>query len=50
MRAWTERRPSGAPAADEVTAHLTSAALAECFDPAWYLRNVDAIYRRLNLS
>jgi adenylosuccinate lyase len=52
MRAWTERRPfQELLAADpEVTAHLTPAALAECFDPAWYLRNVDAIYRRLNLS
>jgi adenylosuccinate lyase len=52
MRAWTERRPfRELLAADpEVTAHLTPAALAECFDPAWYLRNVDAIYRRLNLS
>jgi hypothetical protein len=33
-----------------VTARLSPVALAECFDPAWYLRNVDAIYRRLNLS
>ena len=52
MRAWTERRPFQELLAGDaqVTAHLTPAALAECFDPAWYLRNVDAIYRRLNLS
>jgi adenylosuccinate lyase len=52
MRAWTERRPfRDLLASDpEVTARLSPAALAECFDPAWYLRNVDAIYRRLNLS
>jgi adenylosuccinate lyase len=51
MRAWSERTPfRDLLAADgEVTARLAPAALAECFDPAWYLRNVDAIYRRLNL-
>ena len=52
MRAWAERRSfQDLLAADPaVTAHLGTDALAECFDPAWYLRNVDAIYRRLNLS
>jgi adenylosuccinate lyase len=52
MRAWTERRPFRELLASdpEVTARVSPAALAECFDPAWYLRNVDAIYRRLNLS
>ncbi|HEU5188802.1 MAG TPA: adenylosuccinate lyase [Methylomirabilota bacterium] len=52
MRAWTDRRSfQTLLAADPgVTAHLDADALAECFDPAWYLRNVDAIYRRLNLS
>ena len=52
MRAWTDRRSfQTLLAADPgVTAHLGADALAECFDPAWYLRNVDAIYRRLNLS
>jgi adenylosuccinate lyase len=51
MRAWSERKPfRDLLAADgEVTARLAPGALAECFDPAWYLRNVDAIYRRLNL-
>jgi adenylosuccinate lyase len=52
MRAWIDRLSfRDLLAADpEVTAHLTAAQLDECFDPAWYLRNVDAIYRRLNLS
>ena len=52
MRAWTDRRSFQALLAADpgVTAHLGADALAECFDPAWYLRNVDAIYRRLNLS
>ncbi len=51
MRAWSERTPFRdlLAADEEVTARLAPAALAECFDPAWYLRNVDAIYRRLNL-
>jgi adenylosuccinate lyase len=51
MRAWSDRTPfRDLLAADpEVTARLAPAALAECFDPAWYHRNVDAIYRRLNL-
>jgi adenylosuccinate lyase len=51
MRAWSDRTSfRDLLAADpEVTARLAPAALAECFDPAWYLRNVDAIYRRLNL-
>ena len=33
----------------EVMAHLSPDELKACFDPAWYLRNVDAIYRRLGL-
>jgi len=51
MRAWQERRDFQALLAEdpEVTARLDPAGLAACFDPAWYLRNVDAIYRRLGL-
>ncbi len=51
MRAWSERTSFRELLASdpEVTARLPSAALAECFDPTWYLRNVDAIYRRLHL-
>ena len=52
MRAWRERTAfRDLLAADpEVTAKLSSAELDACFDPAWYLRNVDAIYRRLGLA
>jgi adenylosuccinate lyase len=51
MRAWRERRAfaevlAGDP---EVTQTLNLAALASCFDPGWYVRNVDAIYKRLGL-
>ena len=52
MRAWRERAPFRAFLArdPEVTARLTAADLDACFDPAWYLRNVDAIYKRAGLS
>jgi adenylosuccinate lyase len=51
MRAWRERRSfldllAGDPA---VTARITPDELKACFDPAWYLRNVDAVFRRLGL-
>ncbi len=51
MRAWKERRPFGELlAADpEVTAHLGPDELKGCFDPAFYLRNVDAVFKRLGL-
>jgi adenylosuccinate lyase len=51
MRAWRERTDFHALlAADpEVTARLAPAELTACFEPAWYLRNVDAIYRRAGL-
>jgi adenylosuccinate lyase len=52
MRAWRERTGfRDLLAADpEVMGHLTPSELDECFDPAWHLRNVDAIYRRLGLG
>jgi adenylosuccinate lyase len=52
MRAWRERAAfRDLLAADpEVMGHLPPAELDGCFDPAWYLRNVDAIYRRAGLS
>jgi adenylosuccinate lyase len=52
MRAWRERTPFRALlAADpEVTARIGPADLDACFDPTWYLRNVDAIYKRAGLS
>ena len=51
MRAWQERTSFKAllEADPEVTARLQPADLAACFEPAWYLRNVDAIYRRAGL-
>jgi adenylosuccinate lyase len=52
MRAWRERRPffdllAGDPA---VTAHVSAEALKACFEPGWYVRNVDAVFRRLGLT
>ena len=51
MRAWRERAAfRDLLAADpEVMGKLTPAELEDCFDPAWHLRNVDAIYRRVGL-
>jgi adenylosuccinate lyase len=51
MRAWRERAPfhdllAGDP---DVSRTLSAAELAECFDPAWYVKNVDAIFRRAGL-
>ena len=52
MRAWRERTAfRDLLAADpEVMAHLTPADLDQCFDPAWHLRNVDAVFRRVGLG
>src|SRR2546422_10281079 len=52
MRAWRERRSfyellAADPA---VTEHLAPAELKACFDPSWYLRNVNAIFRRAGLA
>jgi adenylosuccinate lyase len=51
MRAWRERTAFRAllEADPEITERLQLADLAACFEPAWYLRNVDAIYRRAGL-
>lgn len=51
MRAWRERRSflellAGDP---QVTARVTPDELKACFDPAWYLRHVDEIFRRAGL-
>src|SRR2546421_6444904 len=52
MRAWRERRAFfELLAADpEVTDHLGAADLKACFDPAWYLRHVETIFRRVGLD
>jgi len=33
-----------------VTAQLSADELKSCFDPAFYLKNVDAIFKRLGLT
>jgi adenylosuccinate lyase len=52
MRAWRERRPFFDLLASDpaVTAHVSAEALKACFEPAWYVRNVDAVFRRLGLT
>ena len=52
MRAWKERRSllellAADPA---VTERLSPADLKGCFDPTWYVRNVEAIFRRAGLA
>jgi adenylosuccinate lyase len=52
MRAWKERRSfyellNEDPA---VTERLGPAELKACFDPTWYLRNVNAVFRRAGLQ
>ncbi len=51
MRAWRERRPflECLEEDPDVTGRLGPEALKACFDPAWYLRHVDAVFRRLGL-
>ena len=52
MRAWRERRSffELLTADAEVTDHLPAGDLKTCFDPAWYLRHVDTIFRRVGLT
>jgi adenylosuccinate lyase len=52
MRAWRERRSflECLQEDDAVTARLSPEALKSAFDPAWYLRHVDTVYRRLGLT
>src|SRR5499426_2072740 len=52
MRAWKERRSFfELLAADpKVTEHLAADELKSCFDPAFYLKNVDAIFKRVGLT
>jgi len=51
MRAWRERRSFEAVLGEdqEVTGVLGPEGVRACFDPAWPLRHVDAIFRRLGL-
>jgi len=52
MRAWRERRPFFDLLASDpaVTRHVSIEELKACFEPAWYVRNVDAVFRRLGLT
>jgi adenylosuccinate lyase len=52
MRAWRERVSflELLSADAGVTDHLSPAELKACFDPAWYLRHVDTIFKRVGLS
>jgi adenylosuccinate lyase len=52
MRAWKERRSFHELLNEEpaVTEHLPPAELKACFDPSWYLRNVNAVFRRAGLA
>ena len=51
MRAWRERRSflELLAADEEVTSRLAADELKACFDPAWYLRHVDTIFKRVGL-
>jgi adenylosuccinate lyase len=51
MIAWRDRIPfRDLLAADpDVMAQLSREELDECFDPTWYLRNINTIYRRVGL-
>jgi len=52
MRSWKERRPFAELLNEEpaVTERLGPAELKACFDPTWYLRNVNAVFRRAGLE
>src|SRR5262245_896681 len=52
MRAWRERRPffDLLVADPAVTTHVDAEELKACFEPEWYVRNVDAVFRRLGLA
>jgi adenylosuccinate lyase len=34
----------------EITSKLSSAEIADCFDPSWHLKHVETIFERLNLN
>ena len=52
MRAWKERRSFYELLNEDpvVTERLGPAELKACFDPAWYLRNINAVFRRAGLG
>jgi adenylosuccinate lyase len=52
MRAWEERRAflECLEADPEVMRRLGPETLKACFDSGWYLRHVDAVFRRVGLA
>ncbi len=52
MRAWRERRPFFDLLATDpaVTSRVSAEELKACFEPGWYVRNVDAVFQRLGLA
>src|SRR3989440_5143642 len=52
MRAWKERRPfvELLAADSQVIERVSADELKGCFDPSFYLRSVDAIFKRLGLT
>jgi adenylosuccinate lyase len=52
MRAWRERRPflELLQADPAVTERVGGDELKACFDPSWYLRNVDRVFKRVGLA
>jgi adenylosuccinate lyase len=52
MRAWEEHRAfiECLEADPDVARRLAPATLKACFDPGWYLRHVDAVFRRVGLA
>ena len=52
MRAWRERQSflELLAADSQVTDRVPADELKACFDPSWFLRNVDAIFKRVGLS
>jgi len=52
MRAWRERRSFFDLLATDpaVTSCVSAEELKACFEPGWYVRNVDAVFRRLGLA
>ncbi|SEP02005.1 adenylosuccinate lyase [Paenibacillus sp. OV219] len=51
MQAWEEQRQFRdiIEATPEITAHLSADEIADAFNPAWHLKHVDTIFRRLEL-
>jgi adenylosuccinate lyase len=51
MRAWRERRPflELLQADPTITERLAPAELKACFDPSWYLRHVETIFKRVGI-